>query len=214
MDAGPGTATNTLRKFAHLADDIAYLARSLGFAAYVKSTMKSCNGGPKAEYFRMHIAGNLEDVPCKVARKKPAARKGNVSTLVSAITVEPIGEGEYFGFEIDGDHLFMLGDFTVTHNTVLFSDIINENKPGGAVAIAHRARLIEQMSFSLAREAVCATGSSGRTRCSARAARATWRNCASNFVDPSSVGGRGQRQHARKAQARSVVRPRHAVGHR
>jgi hypothetical protein len=39
--------------------------------------------------------------------------------LVTGIEVEPIGVGEYFGFEIDGDHLFMLGDFTVTHNTTL-----------------------------------------------------------------------------------------------
>ena len=27
------------------------------------------------------------------------------------------GKGEYFGFEIDGDHLFFLEDYTVTHNT-------------------------------------------------------------------------------------------------
>ncbi len=29
-----------------------------------------------------------------------------------------IGVGEYFGFEIDGNRRFVLGDFTVTHNTV------------------------------------------------------------------------------------------------
>ena len=31
--------------------------------------------------------------------------------------VEPQGVGEYYGFEIDGNRLFLLGDFTVTHNT-------------------------------------------------------------------------------------------------
>ena len=30
---------------------------------------------------------------------------------------ESLGNGDYFGFEIDGDKRFMLGDFTVTHNT-------------------------------------------------------------------------------------------------
>lgn len=37
--------------------------------------------------------------------------------------------------------------------TVLFSDIINSNT-GGSVAIAHRARLVEQMSFALAKAGV------------------------------------------------------------
>ena len=32
--------------------------------------------------------------------------------------VEPEGIGEYYGFCIGGNHLYMLGDFTVTHNTV------------------------------------------------------------------------------------------------
>jgi len=35
----------------------------------------------------------------------------------TGIKVEPIGIGEYAGFELDGDGRFLLGDFTVTHNT-------------------------------------------------------------------------------------------------
>lgn len=31
--------------------------------------------------------------------------------------IKEIRHGRYFGFELDGDHLFLLGDFTVTHNT-------------------------------------------------------------------------------------------------
>src|SRR5208282_1997964 len=41
--------------------------------------------------------------------------------LARGISVEPIGEGEYFGFELDGDHLFMLADGTVTHNSWSFA---------------------------------------------------------------------------------------------
>lgn len=33
------------------------------------------------------------------------------------------GEGNYYGFEIDGDRQFLLGDFTVTHNTVLITQL-------------------------------------------------------------------------------------------
>jgi len=37
--------------------------------------------------------------------------------LSTVVNVSQIGEGEYFGFTIDGDHQFLLGDFTVTHNS-------------------------------------------------------------------------------------------------
>ena len=33
--------------------------------------------------------------------------------------MEPIGHGDYYGFELDRDGRFLLGDFTVTHNTTL-----------------------------------------------------------------------------------------------
>lgn len=70
--------------------------------------------------------------------------------------------------------------------TVLFSDIINENRPGGAVAIAHRARLVEQMSFSLAREGIrhrIIGPATLQRACSARHLAKLGRN----FIDPSSV---------------------------
>lgn len=42
-----------------------------------------------------------------------------------SFTVEPLGRGEYCGFELDGDGRFLLGDFLVTHNTTVISEIIN-----------------------------------------------------------------------------------------
>lgn len=33
--------------------------------------------------------------------------------------VEPIGEGDFYGFKTDGNHRFLLGDFTVAHNCQL-----------------------------------------------------------------------------------------------
>ena len=35
------------------------------------------------------------------------------------IKVEPLEDDDYYGFEIDGNRRFVLGDFTVTHNTML-----------------------------------------------------------------------------------------------
>jgi hypothetical protein len=42
------------------------------------------------------------------------------------IEVENVGMGEYFGFVLDGDSLFLLEDFTVSHNTVAAARLMDE----------------------------------------------------------------------------------------
>lgn len=141
-------------KFDKLASDILFLARSLGFAAYSKLTEKTCtNTGSSGLYHRISISGDCSIIPTKLKRHQPEVRMQKKDVLVHGITVEPIGEGDYFGFEIDGDHLFMLGDFTVTHNTVTMASILHDHV-GAACAIAHRQELVGQISVALAREGI------------------------------------------------------------
>lgn len=102
-----------------LAADVAYLARSLGLAAYVKQCEKSCQTGATGTYHRVSISGDCSIIPTRIHRKKSLARMQIKRVTVTGISVDPIGVGDYFGFEITGDGLFMLGDFTVTHNTTL-----------------------------------------------------------------------------------------------
>lgn len=104
-----------------LADDVCFVARSLGFAAYKRETRKECvNNGVWGTYYRVSISGDVSCIPCRVARKKAPVRRQKKSVLMTGIRAEPIGVGEYFGFELEGvDRLFLLGDFTVTHNTLL-----------------------------------------------------------------------------------------------
>jgi hypothetical protein len=110
-----------------LANDVAFVARSLGLAAYVKPCIKTCcNNGKKGRYFRVSISGDCSSVPNLIARKKCSMRLQKKDVLVTGIQLQNIGEGDYYGFEINGDHLFMLGDFTVTHNTVIAAGIIAE----------------------------------------------------------------------------------------
>jgi len=97
-----------------LAKDILYLARSLGFAAYASD--KVVNG---VVYHRINISGNLSIIPVLLKRKQVVSRLQKKDVLRTGIKCESIGVGEYFGFELDGDGLFLLGDFTVTHNTFL-----------------------------------------------------------------------------------------------
>lgn len=101
-----------------LADDVAFLARSLGIAAYVIKKKASISGYGRAseDHYVVNISGDLTQLPMRIARKKAAARSGQKSVLRTGFTIEPAGTGDYFGFEVDEDHLFLLHDFTVVHN--------------------------------------------------------------------------------------------------
>lgn len=47
------------------------------------------------------------------------------TSQVDGPVVESIGEGLYYGFETDGNHRFLLDDFTVTHNSTVLTSIQN-----------------------------------------------------------------------------------------
>ena len=113
-----------------LAEDCAFLSRSLGFAAYVHPCVKSTQNGYVGKYYRVSVSGNLCEIPVRIKRKKCEKRRQKKNVLHTGISVEAIGVGEYFGFEIDGDGRFLLGDFTVTHNTVCAAEILKRyNRP-------------------------------------------------------------------------------------
>lgn len=99
-----------------LRDDILWVARSLGFVATYSTGVKRCQGFDGAAYHRICISGDVGKLPVLLPRRKvvkgPAKKTSNTS-----ITVTPVGHGDYYGFTIDGDHLFCLEDYTVTHNT-------------------------------------------------------------------------------------------------
>lgn len=105
-----------VQKSERLADDVCFVARSLGLAAY-KSVKKVRlkDWSEDRDYFRVSISGHLSILPC--LRLQVQTRKQVKDVLKTGFTVEHIGEGDYRGIVLDGDHLFLLGDFTVTHNT-------------------------------------------------------------------------------------------------
>lgn len=48
----------------------------------------------------------------------------NNTVELTDISIQPLGIDKYYGFEVDCNHRFLLGDFTVTHNSTLISDIM------------------------------------------------------------------------------------------
>lgn len=100
-------------KFEELKEDILFIARSLGFS--VSWSPKIVN---KKTYYRIFISGDTDTIPVLLPRKKATLRKQKKNPLLYSFTVEPLGMGDYYGFTLDGNHLYLLGDFTVTHNTI------------------------------------------------------------------------------------------------
>ena len=78
--------------------------------------------------------------------KKAQPRRQKKCATRTGFDVTPIGVGEYAGFELDGDGRFLLGDFTVTHNTVCAAVIIRNAIAKGkrVLFLAHRRELIKQ----------------------------------------------------------------------
>ena len=113
-----------VQKSETLARNIAQLARSLGFGCTLRDVEKTCTnapGGPKTGiYWKCIIFGKgLEEVPWLLKRKRASSRQQIKNALVTGISIKRLGEGNYCGFEIDGNGHFLLGDFTVTHNTMI-----------------------------------------------------------------------------------------------
>lgn len=91
-----------------LIEDVIWLARSLGFGCYKTDVYNRCNiGGDK-----------IREIPCMLSNNqvKRVINTDNYSQHVG-ITVKSLGKGEYNGFMLDGNHRFLLSDFTCTHNS-------------------------------------------------------------------------------------------------
>jgi hypothetical protein len=56
-------------------------------------------------------------------------------SLEAKITVKPKGQGEYYGFELDGNHKFYLENCVITHNSFLIRDLLyyQQSLPAGLV---------------------------------------------------------------------------------
>jgi superfamily II DNA or RNA helicase len=59
------------------------------------------------------------------------------------INLMSLNEDDYYGFEIDGNHRFVLGDMTVTHNTVMALNIISVLKKKTLILV-HKEFLMNQ----------------------------------------------------------------------
>lgn len=148
-----------ISKSERLANDLVFVARSLGLAAYVKRCRKGCQTGAIGTYYRVSISGDLSVVPCRIPRKQAAARQQVKNVLRTGFRVEPVGEDEFYGWTLNGDGRYLLDDFTITHNsgkTVVAAALILRCVAQGAnvLFLAHRRELIKQAFCKLVRAGI------------------------------------------------------------
>lgn len=133
-------------KYKLLANCITQLCRGLGFRVTYKPTVKTIKSlGFSGTYYRIQIAGPLNLIPCR-GHKKVDSVKGRVDPTTTGFTVEYIGEGEYAGFELEGpDHLFLMWDHLVTHNTTLMVNTLKAFPTLSSVVVAPGIDLVTQL---------------------------------------------------------------------
>ena len=101
-----------------LAEQIKYLCDSLGFrVSFTAKKASISRTGFESTVYRLRIYGDIDRIPVKINYKAAKAWASLVDWRVSGISIEQDIVDDYYGFEIDGNHLFLLEDMTVTHNT-------------------------------------------------------------------------------------------------
>ena len=100
-----------------LAKDLQELARSLGITAIIS---KKRNSKYDRYYYDVRLSGkNCSKIPTKVKHCKQA----RIDRRLYTFSIIPTEVGEYYGLTIGGDHLFLLEDYTIVHNTQVASFI-------------------------------------------------------------------------------------------
>jgi hypothetical protein len=112
-----GKGFDYISKSRRLAEDVAFVSRSLGLRAKVSECRKGCQTGTWGTYWRVSISGNIDVVPVRVPRKQAVPRLQKKNPLLTGFDVEPLGIGKFHGFTLDGDHLYLTADFMVHHNS-------------------------------------------------------------------------------------------------
>ena len=108
-------------KSRELLEQTAQLCRGLGFK--VGKIQTKHNNTYNKDYYRIVISGNVKDIPTRVLRKQ-STKDGKQNEVLTGFNVEPIDRVEYYGFQTDGDHRYLLWDNTLTHNTWVLEKMV------------------------------------------------------------------------------------------
>jgi replicative DNA helicase len=91
-----------------LAQQVKFLGDTLGF----RTSLSAQN-----QNYSVTFSGNIDSIPVKAEANEVILTNDTPNWQLSDISVTFDKEDDFYGFTIDGNHLFLLEDLTVTHNT-------------------------------------------------------------------------------------------------
>lgn len=100
--------------------DLKFMCQSLGLKCTIDWRISNEKAKkPNTKYWRLRISGDIDIIPTLKhhIRKRPITTKSRNNWLDNEFKIEEYGKGEYFGFLVDNNNLFLLDDFTVVHNS-------------------------------------------------------------------------------------------------
>lgn len=133
-------------KSKQLANNVKFLAGSLGYNCSIH--VQNINN---VEYYKINILGDIQKIPIKVKHKictKTFNR--NKDPHHETFEIEYVGTDQYYGFELDKDHLYYTDNWILNHNSgkslviyCLTRWMLNHDRK--VVIIVPSTSLVEQM---------------------------------------------------------------------
>lgn len=99
-------------KSLQLSEDVAFIARSLGFSVTISDKFVA-----DELYYRLYMFNNKIEIPSRLSRKQQKVRNIKKNLSLVGFNIEAVGVDEYYGFAVDSDNLFLGYDFLVHHNS-------------------------------------------------------------------------------------------------
>jgi superfamily II DNA or RNA helicase len=116
---GKNGGFDIIQKSEQLSKDIYFLANSLGYFTRYRIAMKSCTNckdTSKKPYFKLSFRADM-DIPFKIDRRKPIGMHPNKDNSMYGFDVEDVGIGDFYGFNLDSNNLYIDEHFIVQHNS-------------------------------------------------------------------------------------------------
>ena len=100
-----------------------FIANSLGYATSIYHHINDkTSKNEDMSLLILRISGNtIDEIPTRIHRKKIVITgvRETLTPHYRSFTVTPMGKGRFYGWQIDGNERFLLGNFMVTHNSRL-----------------------------------------------------------------------------------------------
>ena len=113
--------TQNKRLREHIIKSLQLIANSLGYKTHISEyniNKKTKKGEDIIQSVLLISGNNIDEIPTRLHRKKIIFTKQRINDpYILGFTIKELGYNKYCGWSIDNNERFLLGDFTITHNS-------------------------------------------------------------------------------------------------